>query len=68
MCPPSNYIGDTYKNEVPGILWWFSGLGIQRGHCCGLGSCGDAGWIPSPETSTCCGCGQKKANTQEFFI
>ena len=49
-----------------GVLWWLSGLRIQRCHCCGSGySCG-TGSIPGPGTYTCLRHGQK--NTQILFL
>uniref|UniRef100_A0A8D0MSL8 [histone H3]-trimethyl-L-lysine(9) demethylase n=1 Tax=Sus scrofa TaxID=9823 RepID=A0A8D0MSL8_PIG len=34
-------------------------------HCCGSGHCCDAGSIPGPGTSACCGCSQKVKITQK---
>lgn len=47
-----------------GVFLWHSGLGIQHGHCRGLGGrCGISS-IPGPGSSICCRQGQNQRNKQ----
>ena len=51
--------------EVLGILWH---NGVRHCHCCGLGHCHDAGWIPGPEIFTfpsAQGAGEEKKRDRE---
>ena len=49
-----------------GVPLWCHGLRIWHHLCNGLGHCHGSGSIPSPWTSTCCGCGQKKLVRTSF--
>lgn len=51
------------KNTLSGVPLWFNGLRIQRCHCSALYYCRGAGLSLNPGTSSCCGCGQEKKNT-----